>query len=37
MTTSLTRTRAAFVGAATLLAFANAGAATIDMTGGYNV
>lgn len=37
MTTSLTRTRAGFVGAATLLAFANAGAATIDLTGGYNV
>jgi len=37
MTTSLTRTRAALVGTAAMLAFANAGAATIDLTGGYNI
>ena len=37
MTTSLTRTRAALVGSAALLAFANAGAATIDLTGDYNI
>jgi hypothetical protein len=37
MTTSRTRMRAALVGAAVALAFTKAGAANIDLTGGYNV
>ena len=37
MTTTLTRARAALAGAAVAMAFANASAATIDLTGGYNI
>ena len=37
MMTTLTRARAALAGAAVAMAFANASAATIDLTGGYNV
>jgi len=37
MTTSRTRMQAALLGAAVALAFTNAGAANIDLTGGYNV
>ncbi len=37
MTTSRTRMQAALIGAAAALAFTNAGAADIDLTGGYNI
>ena len=37
MTTTLTRARAAVVGTAVAMAFTNVGAATIDLTGGYNI
>jgi hypothetical protein len=37
MTTSRTRMQATLLGAAVALAFTNAGAAYIDLTGGYNV
>jgi len=37
MTTSRTRMQATLLGAAVALAFTNAGAANIDLTGGYNI
>ncbi len=37
MTTTLSRARAALVGTAVAMAFTSAGAATLDLTGGYNV
>src|SRR5215471_10312087 len=37
MTTSRTRMRATLIGAAIAFAFTSAGAATIDLTSGYNV
>ena len=37
MTTLRTRMRATLIGAAVALAFTNAGAAEIDLTGGYNI